>query len=80
MKMDLNIPLFDDNIVGDDGEPLVDVGIQVVEEKKTLEMEAEAAVDEGAAVAENLLLERMSTKYYFYYSKKGPHRSRMRPH
>ena len=79
MKMDLNIPLFDDNIVGDDGEPLVDVGIQVVEEKKTLEMEAEAAVDEGAAVAENLLLERMSTKYYLYYSKKGRHRSRMMP-
>ena len=79
MKMDLNIPLFDDNIVGDDGEPLVDVGIQVVEEKKTLEMEAEAAVDEGAAVAENLLLEKKSTKYYLYYSKKGPHRSRMMP-
>ena len=80
MKMDLNIPLFDDNIVGDDGEPLVDVGIQVVEEKKTLEMEAEAAVDEGAAVAENLLLEKKSTKHSLYYSKKGPHRSRMRPH
>ena len=32
MKIDLNIPLFDDNIVGDDGEPLVDVGIQGVEE------------------------------------------------
>ena len=79
MKMDLNIPLFDDNIVGDDGEPLVDVGIQVVEEKKTLEMEAEAAVDEGAAVAENLLLDKMSTEYYLYYSKKGRHRSRMMP-
>ena len=32
LKIDLNIPLFDDNIVGDDGKPLVDEGIQDVEE------------------------------------------------
>ena len=62
-----NLPLFDDNIIGDVGEPLVDdIGAQVdddigaqVEEYIMLEREAEAAVDEGAAVAENKWLENM---------------------
>ena len=66
-----NVPLFDDNIIGDVGEPLVDdIGAQVdddigaqVEEYIMLEREAEAAVDEGAAVAGNKWLEDMWQRY-----------------
>ena len=89
-----NLPLFDDNTIGEVGEPLVDdigaqveepcdddIGAQVVEEYIMLEREAETAVDEdeGAAVAENKWLENMLHKYNtMFYSKKGRSMCRMR--
>ena len=60
--------LFDDNIVGDVGEPLVDdIGAQV-EEYIILEREAEAPVEKGAAVAENKWLENERQKYNMIFT------------